>query len=359
MCSILICELQVDQLLTLPSKVRTSQMSANRDNKIAFERMFRTGMKGKRQLMKVAGISEATYYRWKAILLSGGRLERKQRAAKPTKFLPHVRRSLGQLVAQNPERSSAELAELLNQRNEVAVSASSVRRILIEMGNSRSVCEDRELTPENKQERLGYANSNKNTDWKRIWAYDEVYFNLWGSRHHVRSNRRTKYRNIFRKQTKAQKSVSLGYVAAFSFNSKSALCRVPRHWHVPQLRDVWENELLPSINWDPSQRRCRAFILDNDGRHHSQALVDSATENGLNRNGYLPPNSPDLNPAENIWNIMKQYVLRQHPTNERELRIAIEEAYETVTPDILRSEFDSLPRRIQAVLDNNGDRIRY
>lgn len=227
------------------------------------------------------------------------------------------------------------------------------------MGHKVDVAQPRQLTPGNKQARLDYANRNLNTDWKRIWAYDEVYLNLWKSRHWVRYNQRTRYRRAHAPHTNAQESVSLGFAAAFSYNEKSELCQLPKNWHVHQLREVWEEELLPSIDWDPNKRKCRAFILDNDGRHHSADLIDAANLHGLNRNGYLPPNSPDLNPAENIWNIMKRYVVRQHPTNERELKQAIMESWETITPTLLRREFSSLPHRMQAVTDNDGDRTAY
>ena len=316
-------------------------------------------MKSSRQLIRRVGISRRTYFRYKQKLDNGEDLEPKQRDIGPLKFTPEVRRSLGQLLAQDPERSSTELAVKLNERFGITFSARGVRKVLQSMGHVVRQSQPRQLTPGNKQERLVYANNNLHTDWKRLWAYDEVYFNLWKSRHWPRSNKRTNTRRVFSRYTNAQETVSLGFAAAFSHNNKSALCPLPKNWHVPELRQVWEEDLLPSIDWDPTYRRCRAFILDNNGRHHSAVLVDAANLHGLNRNGYLPSNSPDLNPSENIWNIMKRYVLRHHPTTERELRRLIYEAYETITPTILRREFDSLPHRIQAVIDNNGDRTAY
>lgn len=99
--------------------------------------------------------------------------------------------------------------------------------------------------------------------------------------------------------------------------------------------------------------------MDNDGRHHNGDLIDAANLHGLNRNGYLPANSPNLNPAENVWNIMKRYILRKHPSNEQELKRYNAEAWETITPELLHDLFASLPNCMQAVIESDGDRTQY
>lgn len=309
--------------------------------------------------MKGAGISLQTYYTYRKKLENGDTLDPKPLDRHAPKFTPEVRRSIGQLLAQNPERSSAELSMKLYRRFGRRFSSSGVRMVLRSMGHHVGVSQPRLLTPENKRLRLRYAQSHLQTDWHRLTSYDECYFNLWKSNHRVRYNFRTNSRKAFRPLSNSQESVSIGISAAISRNRKSAICFLPKNWHVENMTNVWEEELLPSLDWDPSLRRCRSFIIDNDGRHHSHELNVTAGLHQLNRDGCLPSNSPDLNPIENVWNIMKQHILRQHPTNYNELRQAILDAWELVTPDVLRKLFDSMPSRIQAVIDNKGDRTDY
>lgn len=133
--------------------------------------------------MRQVGISRATYYRYKHKLDRGENLVPKSLERGPRKFTASVRRSMGQLVAQDPERSSIELSMKLEERFGITFSSSGFRKSLQSMGHTMHVAEPRRLTPENKQERLNYARRNLNTDWNRLWAYDEVYFNLWKSRH--------------------------------------------------------------------------------------------------------------------------------------------------------------------------------
>lgn len=251
------------------------------------------------------------------------------------------------------------IARELEERFGGSFSVSGVNKHFQQMGNRVRFAKQRLLRPENKQARLNYAQRNLHTDWRRMWSYDESNFNLWKSSHRVRSNKRTSYRLARAPLTNSQESVSISVALAITRTGKSALCFLPKNWRVQQLSDIWEQVLLPSINWDPSQRRCRAFILDNDGRHHSHVLQVTASLHGLNRNGFLPSNSPDLNPIENLWHSMKDFVRQRNPTNERELRQAILDAYDSIQPEELRNLFDSLPDRMQAVIDANGDRIPY
>ena len=306
--------------------------------------------------MSVAGLSQRTVYNYMERLARYGHLDPKPLHRPNRKFTPQVRRSLGQLLAQDPEASSSKLASKLNERIEGTVSSSGVRKTLQKMGNAQVAQQPRQLSTENKRKRLIYAQTNLGIDWKRIWDFDEVHFDLWKGRHVVRFNVHTGHRRNFRPLSKNQESVSLTFAAAINHNCKSDLVELPKNWHVGDWTNIIENELLPSINWDPSKRRCRAWIVDNDGKHHSLEILTMLGLHGLIPNGFLPPNSPDLNPIENVWHIMKQIILQRHAQNERQLRSAVAYAWECITPQILQNLHASLPHRMQQVIDANGDR---
>lgn len=266
---------------------------------------------------------------------------------------------MGQKLAQNPQITSEELAEYLVERWGGKFSPRRVREVLVLMGHKRNPTKPTLLTPKNMADRLNYAIHRRDTDWKRIWAYDQSYFNLTGSRPTVRSNKATSHRARRRRLTGAQEKVSICVSAAISYNSKSDICILPKNWRCDDFTRSLRNELLPSIGWDPTRRKFRAFLIDNDGRHHNADVRNVLREYKLDRNGFLPSNSPDLNPIENIWNIMKSYVRSKEPQNEQQLRQAIQEAWDSISPETLRKQFDSLPDRIEQVILNNGDKTRY
>jgi hypothetical protein len=71
-----------------------------------------------------------------------------------------------------------------------------------------------------------------------------------------------------------------------------------------------------------------------------------------------PPYSPDLNPIENLWTLLKQMIyqirpdLLHMPNNDDTLEILIttvEEAWQQLDFSILEGLSESMPRRVQAI----------
>lgn len=294
--------------------------------------------------------------------MAGQRLETHFTKPPKRKFTPDVRRSLAQLLRQNPRKSARWLTEKLNERMEAKVSLSGVQKELKSMGYARKARKHPNLTSANKRERLNFANAQSNTDWRRVWAYDESYFNLQPSSKAYWTKPSVSHRVAPRKLTNAQDSVSLCIAVAISYNRKSDLCFLPKGWAPENLINVFRVELLPSIGWDPQLRRCRTFLMDNDGRHHNRQFKAFLGEHGLMKprgNGFLPANSPDLNPVENVFGLMKNFVYDLNPGTLEELKQAVIDAWKSIPNQTLKNLFASMPGRMQAVIDKNGDRIEY
>ncbi|GBL97708.1 hypothetical protein AVEN_248657-1 [Araneus ventricosus] len=74
-----------------------------------------------------------------------------------------------------------------------------------------------------------------------------------------------------------------------------------------------------------------------------------------------PAKSPDLNPIENLWDMLEQRAKRrnQHPRNLMELRDQILSEWLKLDARYLQNLVDSLPNRIQAVIKSRGGVTRY
>ena len=70
--------------------------------------------------------------------------------------------------------------------------------------------------------------------------------------------------------------------------------------------------------------------------------------------------SPDLNPIENIWGSMKQY-LRTHykPRNLNELKEGIQKFCQSLTPDVCQRYIGHLQKVIPKVIQVQGDLSGY
>lgn len=76
---------------------------------------------------------------------------------------------------------------------------------------------------------------------------------------------------------------------------------------------------------------------------------------------HAPVNSPDLNTIENFWAKMVYIWKDVFPRNEKTLEKYVVERWEAErnNPQYFRNLYDSMPLRMQAVLDNNGGMTKY
>ena len=74
-----------------------------------------------------------------------------------------------------------------------------------------------------------------------------------------------------------------------------------------------------------------------------------------------PPNSPDLNPIENIWAHIKHRLAKEYlfVTARKELEIIITHMWEEMADDKFNYLIESMPRRIAAVIKAKGGFIKY
>jgi hypothetical protein len=73
-----------------------------------------------------------------------------------------------------------------------------------------------------------------------------------------------------------------------------------------------------------------------------------------------PANSPNLNPLENLWKIVKD-LLGQHPRpkNKQEMAPTIQSTWDTMSLEELQTLIRTMPGRMQAVLSPRGGSTRW
>lgn len=81
-----------------------------------------------------------------------------------------------------------------------------------------------------------------------------------------------------------------------------------------------------------------------------------------------PPYSPDLNPIENLWAVMKAKIyelypeLEHAPDNEETLQLLIQaakEAWHLIDERVLQHLSDTMPHRVQAIIAADGWFTKY
>ncbi len=70
-------------------------------------------------------------------------------------------------------------------------------------------------------------------------------------------------------------------------------------------------------------------------------------------------NSPDLNPIENLWGIVKRKMIDTRPNNADDPRATIKATWASITPEQCHRLIASMPRRIDAVIHAKGGPTKY
>ena len=77
--------------------------------------------------------------------------------------------------------------------------------------------------------------------------------------------------------------------------------------------------------------------------------------------GTWPSNSPDLNPIENLWHVLRSNIRKRkrQPRTAEELALALQEEWKKLDMKVVQALIDSMPRRMQAVIDAKGGCTHY
>ncbi len=69
--------------------------------------------------------------------------------------------------------------------------------------------------------------------------------------------------------------------------------------------------------------------------------------------------SPDLNPIEHLWGILKLKVEKRKVSNIHQLRDVIMEEWKRTAVATCEALVNSMPKRVNAGLENNGGHTKY
>lgn len=121
-------------------------------------------------------------------------------------------------------------------------------------------------------------------------------------------------------------------------------------------------EILPAF-YDTDD----TFMQDGAPIHRSEIVMEWLDAEGIPVLDW-PPYSPDLNPIENVWKVLKERIrkevdalLREHSLLDisRRLEVLGKEVWEGIEQAMLDHLIDSIPRRIEACIAANGWYTKY
>lgn len=115
--------------------------------------------------------------------------------------------------------------------------------------------------------------------------------------------------------------------------------------------DVLRDYLIPFGR----RHYCRDWVLQHD---NARPHVSNMTKNFLESKHVLtlpwPASSPDLNPIENLWSLVKRNVEKRLPKNMADLKKIMDEEWEAIPQDTIISLCRSVNSRLARCMELDG-----
>ncbi|KAG2456338.1 TCB1 transposase, partial [Polypterus senegalus] len=194
--------------------------------------------------------------------------------------------------------------------------------------------------------------------WSKVLFSDESTFCMSFGNQGARVWRKTGERErpkCLKSSVKYPQSVMVW--GAMSAAGVGPLCFIKGRVNVASYQEILEHFMLPSAE---KLYGDEDFIFQHDlaPAHSAKTTGKWFTDHGITVLNW-PANSPDLNPIENLWDIVKRKLRNTRPNTLDELKAAIEASWASITPQQCHRLIASMPRCIEAVISAKGFPTKY
>ena len=140
-----------------------------------------------------------------------------------------------------------------------------------------------------------------------------------------------------------------------SWKGKTPLVIFEGMMNGPGYTEVLKAGLVPYLNKFPNAK----FMQDNDPKHASKVAGKWMEDQSITW-WKTPPESPDLNPIENLWHELKEYVRREvKPKTKDELIAGIKAFWKTVNVPKCQKYIGHLRKVIPKIIEVHGGPTGY
>jgi transposase len=305
-----------------------------------------------RAIARMCNISLSTVQYNLKKLATSGNLERRRSGKKRHLITPHLSVTIGQMIRRNNETTAKEMAEKIHCRYGLEVSRWTVQRHLKRIGYCSVLPHEKPmLTEDQRRKRLEWARCHKDDDWSRTIFSDETSVQLF--RNTVRRWSKYPAGEVKRVPKCRQKVMIWGAIGP---NGTIGLCLFRETMTAAKYINILKVNLLPAARrqFHDDWRLQR----DNDPKHTARITKVFMDENVPSVMDW-PSNSPDLNPIENVWAVIKKHVEKRKPQNIKDLERKFMEEWAKLGREEVNLFLGTMKQRCEAVISANGNHIPY
>lgn len=270
------------------------------------------------------------------------------------KTSPKQDKKILDLFATKPGLSLRKAKEVV-EKSGVQISVETIRKRLgANDVKYRSSLKKPLLSSSHVEKRLAWACANSERNWNNVIFTDESSF--WANSNINRSwctaNNRLLQRTV-------KHPVKVHVWGCFSEKGFGRLFVFTSNLNAVLMNKIYQTALLPSAA-KMFGRRGHSWILqeDNDPKHRSRMCAEWKQQNGVEVLDW-PSQSPDANPIENVWAIVKQKLRGKTIWTAKQLSRQIRLIWKRLPRQLAQNLVQSMSRRCEAIIANGGDYTCY
>lgn len=320
------------------------------------------------KISEITGLNRRTVSNFLKRFLDRGNTENLLRSGRQRKLDDRAKRRLVRMVRGNRRQTLEDLTSKFNNSAVVKVSSRTVRRRLFESEYKRHVVSKTiSIRKVNRSRRMGFCRQklhwNVQNNWSRVIFSDETKI-IIGEDKKIYVWRKSDERLMgectgIRSDWERQGVISAMFWGCITYNGVGTLTSVEGNMNSNVYIDTLNNNLWPVVAKNFGNGGW-IFQEDNAPCHVSRVCNDWKTQNNIPVLPW-PAQSPDINVIENVWRVLKIRIKRRlHDIkNKADLERIVHEIWSSLPLHYIRSLYQSLPKRIRAVLKAKGHITKY
>ena len=142
----------------------------------------------------------------------------------------------------------------------------------------------------------------------------------------------------------------------FSSQGTTPLVRLQTRVNTQIYKNIVQDHVVPIIHNSGFDRA--TSMQDNAPCHKAKVVMSYLSEQDFEIMDW-PPQSPDLNPIENLWKTFGVKVMERNPTNTEDLWVKLQEEWSKISIKDYQELIRSCSRRCAAVIECKGSFTKY